>query len=206
MKIVNNKISLARGETAPYDVSVVNRETGVPYMLQKGINNPVIEFVVRPSVYSKEDDFVFKAYLFRTNDHLFETNEYVDYEYDLWIDDYAPSEKDKGKLFKRTVIINSNKKEIDFRYYDENQVNEEDGTHWIPYEFRINFTFPYEATSLMEAKTYLYEVTLFGGVLEDDVKDKLSPPEDGRSVFKKIDYKEPLLEATDFIVGGSLSE
>lgn len=213
MRIVNNVISIAKGETSTYDVSVIDKKTGVPFMLPKGIQNPAIEFIVRPSIYNRDDDFVFRAYLLRTSDHMFETDEVVNYNdpedvYEeettaQWDNDVKPVEGDEGKLFRRYKSDGS----CDFRYYDENQINEDDATHWIPYEFKINFTFPYEATSLMENKTYKYEVTLFGGVLKDSTqKDVLSPPGKGESIYSKIDFKKPLLEATDFVVGGSLSE
>lgn len=209
MRIVNNVISIAKGETSTYDVSVIDKKTGVPFILPKGIQNPAIEFIVRPSIYNRDDDFVFRAYLLRTSDHMFETDEVVDYndpEDEItaqWDDAVKPVEGDEGKLFRRYLSDGSS----DFRYYDENQINEDDATHWIPYEFKINFTFPYEATSLMENKTYKYEVTLFGGVLKDlTQEDVLSPPGEGESIYSKIDFKKPLLEATDFVVGGSLSE
>ena len=211
MRITNNVIYIAKGETGTYDVSVIDRKTGVPFILPKGINNPAIEFIVRPSIYNRDDDFVFRAYLMRTTDHRFETDEVVNYnEPDQetiaqWSDASKPVVGDEGKLFRRYLDDGS----CDFRYYDENQVyaDEYGTTHWIPYEFKINFTFPYEATSLMENKTYKYEVTLFGGVLKESAQgDVLSPPGKGESIYDKIDVKRPLLEATDFVVGGSLSE
>ena len=67
MRIVNNKIYIIRGETPTYNVTVKYRDSGVPYMLTEGdrakLVNPIIEFVVRPSIYSREDDYVFRFYI-----------------------------------------------------------------------------------------------------------------------------------------------
>lgn len=183
MKIINNKIYIAKGETPTYDVSVIDKQTEAPYMLPSGINNPVIEFIVRPSVYNRADDYVFRAYLDYSTHKKFETPELVEYTDNQWDDSNAPSSGDEEKLHFR--ITSDGIKE--YRYYENGA--------WVPYEFRISFMFPYEATSLMESKQYKYEVVLFGA-------DVLP----GNAGLTNISYKEPLLEATDFIVGGSLSE
>ena len=60
MRIVNNKIYIARGETATYDVSVKDNKTGAPFTIPSGYKNPVIEFIVRPSVYDREDGYGLK--------------------------------------------------------------------------------------------------------------------------------------------------
>jgi hypothetical protein len=110
----------------------------------------------------------------------------------LWVDGYVPSSDNLKRLFRRT-----NNGVSDYRYYDAAKTAD-DGTHWIPYEMSLTFRFPYEATSKMEAKVYQYEITLFGGINKQNAVANEIPI--------IIDYKRPLLEATDFTVGGTLSE
>ena len=40
MKITNNKIKIAKGETPTYDVAAIDKITGEPYILQSGIKHP----------------------------------------------------------------------------------------------------------------------------------------------------------------------
>ena len=136
MQIVNNKIYINRGETPTYDVAVFDKNTGTPFMIIKGINdeNPLLEFVVRPSVYSVKDDYVFKTYIDLGSVHVFDTDEIVEYTEAVWDDSVVPVDEDLNKLHRRTI-----EGVPDFAYYENEQ--------WIPYEFRITFMFPYEATS-----------------------------------------------------------
>lgn len=208
MQIINNKISIVKGETPTYDAAIIEVD-GSP--LRTVIPTPAsddyqyyIEFVVRPSIYDREDDFVYKSYHL-VDVHRFDEDVWVDYNEEfgyteeqnkagtvLWSDDDVPSESKKNLLFRRT-----NNKVTDYRYYDDT-TTAEDGTHWIPYEVRLIFKFPYEYTSNMEAKVYKYEIALFGGV---------SNPDHGiNEIPVTIDYKRPLLDATDFTVRGTLSE
>lgn len=183
-----------KGETPTYDVSVIDTETEKPFIIPSNVVNPVIEFIVRPSVYNREDDYAFRTYLDftthpRFDDSQYETGNYNELDTDdevFWDDSIQPKEADKNKLFERTVDGVK-----DYRYYKDGK--------WVPYEFRITFQFPYPATSKMESKQYKYEVTLFGA---DEVLY------DGDTIvgLTGITNKHPLLEATDFNVGGSLSE
>ena len=208
MQIINNKITIGKGETPTYDVAVIDKNTEAPYMLPKGIVNPVVEFIVRPSIYNRDDDFVFRTYLTDFNGtpwHKFDNQTLENYselwgtnpDEPVWKYDYVPSEDKKGRLYQ----LEKSSGEKEYRYYDESQTElDDDGieSHWIPYEFRICFKFPYEATSSMEAKQYKYEVTLFDATVTTDLE--------GNKKLTKIAHKEFLREATDFIVGGSLSE
>ena len=63
MKIVNNKIYIGRGETPTYHVYVIDEDSGAPFIVPVGVENPVLEFIVRPSIYDREDDYVFKTYI-----------------------------------------------------------------------------------------------------------------------------------------------
>lgn len=177
MKIINNKIYISKGETPTYTANVIDKETGAPLIISSGINNPLIQFIVRPSIYSREDDFVMKK------DMLYDVERFEqikDYEEDFWNDDIPG---DSNVLYR---------KGLDYKFYNS------ETEKWEPYSFEISFQFPYSDTSKMEPKTYKYEITLFGGSLKQSFGDKETPI--------NIDYKKPLLEATDFIVGGSLSE
>lgn len=207
VRIINNKIYIVRGETPTYDVSVKDKDTGAPYIIPSGIVSPIVEFVIRESVYAKENDFAFRAYLDYSNQHRFDSAEIADYNalYDsqatgsvIWDDDVVPPVEDENKLFRRTVL-----KQSDYRYWN--------GSAWTPYEFRITFQFPYQATSVMEPKTYQYEVALFDGTIsssEGNVipPNVLMPPASDTFSLTNISYKKPLLEASDFVVGGSPSE
>jgi hypothetical protein len=168
-------------------VSIIDRETGAPFMIVERINNPYVEFVVRPSIYSREEDYVFKTYINMFDKHKFQTTDIVDYNGSVWDNDNPPATGDEYKLHRRTVSGIS-----DYAYYD--YTNNE----WIEYTFRISFQFPYNSTSAMESKTYKYEVTLFGG--------NINASATGDQIPLIVDYKHPLLEASDFVVGGSLSE
>ena len=110
---------------------------------------------------------------------------YVNFE---WSDEVEPLEGNENCLhYKVTAGVR------EYRYYDDNKITDK----WTPYEFRISFQFPYEYTSIMENKTYKYEVVLIAGNSIEHEEDELPI---------NINYKEPLMEANDFIVGGSLSE
>lgn len=240
MQIINNKIFIARGETATYDVTVLDKNTGIPLQIINGVNdkNPIIEFVVKPSIYGGKDDYVFKAYIDKSDSHVFETDEVALYDADnlsFWDDEYLPHEGDEEKLHRRIYNkINyfayylydytsegtfSDREDYNGYYLklrDDRYVlintytrgivpgetvcySREDEGQWIPYEFRLTFMFPYETMAKLVAKTYKYEVTLLSGTS----KESLLLPDEIPII---VDYKKPILEATDFVVGGSLSE
>lgn len=183
MKIINNKIYIVQGETPTYTASVIDKDTGHPYMILNTTMTPVVEFIVRPSIYNRADDYVYRAYMMMNNIHQFETDEVVDYDQSVWED--APLTENLGKLHRRTLDgVN------DFAYWD--------GSKWVPYEFEVSFYFDYEAMKKLEAKTYKYDITLYYGNLKENYVEGENPVE--------IRDKKPLLEATDFVVGGSLSE
>lgn len=207
MKIVNNKITIGRGETPTYDVAVIDRDTGAPFMLPILPDNPdrkwIIEFIVRPSIYNRDDEYVFKALLLRTDKqfttNVIETYEYASEEQNIWDDNYdfkidgeGIEQQNRNALFRKETAKGSGV--WDYAYYEA-------GT-WVPYEFKINFMFPYEYTSKMESKTYKYEIVLFGGTSDNPIEDLVYDAE----LPLNIEYKKFLLNSTDFEVGGSLSE
>lgn len=202
MQIINDNITIVQGETPTHNRIVIDKETGAPYIISTGINNPYIEFTVRHSVYDKKNNYVFRAYLDCSNIKKFD--EIVDYDDELWIDE-VPA--DVSKLYRRDF-----EGVKDYRYWDSEKVYT-DGTHWHPYEFRITFTFPYAdgqikqgeehiekfgGTSTMEAKKYKYSITLIGGNKKDSFKHGECPI--------IIDYNKPLLTSADFVVEGTTNE
>ena len=205
MKIVNNKIHINKGETPTYNVAVIDRDTGAPFRLpilpDGKARQWIVEFIVRPSIYDREDDYVFKALLLR-NDKQFTTDKIETYNYtseadNIWDAQYSfidskGDAQDNTALFRKEV--EKGKGVWEYAYFENGE--------WKPYEFRINFMFPYQYTSVMEAKTYKYEIVLFGGVETskiDDISFDVDLP-------MTIEYKKFLLDSTDFVVGGSLSE
>ena len=196
MKIVNNKIYIGRGETPTYDVSVIDVDSGAPFIIPVGVKKPVIEFIVRPSIYDREDDYAFRTYIDVKNVRRFDSDvpvEYVDPD-DAWDNDNKPAEKDINKLFRLKI----DDKTYEYRYYDESLDDDGKDSRWVKYDFRITFQFPYHATRLMDSKTYKYEVVLFDAEIAED--------ETGSTYLKDIIFKKFLRNATDFIVDGSLSE
>lgn len=206
MKIVNNKIYINKGETPTYNVAVIDKDTGAPFrlpVLPDGEERQwIVEFIVRPSIYDREDDYVFKALLLR-NDKQFTTDKIETYNYtseadNIWDAQYSfidsqGDTQDNTALFRKEV--EKGKGIWEYRYFENGE--------WKPYEFRINFMFPYQYTSVMEAKTYKYEIVLFGGTGADEYDQNVSYDSDLPII---IEYKKFLLESTDFVVGGSLSE
>lgn len=205
MRIINNRIYIVRGETPTYDATIINEKNGSPYIITEKVINPTIEFVVRPSVYSRDDDFVFRAFIKLTNVHKFSSDEIVEYHGDgVWDNDITPLGGNENKLHRRAIQTNKGTK-YEYAYYD--------GGLWRGYELRLTFMFPYYITSVMEPKTYQYEITLHGGNLKQDVQPEdisLALERDPGTAYKDcpidITYKKPLLESTDFTVGGSSSE
>lgn len=206
MKIVNNKITINKGETPTYNVAVIDKDTGAPFrlpVLPDGKDRTwIVEFIVRPSIYNRDDDYVFKALLLRT-DREFTTDKLETYYYpsdaqNFWDDSYSfvdsyGNSQDRNALFRKETAKGSGVWE--YKYFD--------GSTWKNYEFRINFMFPYEYTSKMEAKTYKYEIVLFGGVPNNSIPNNVLY---GETLPIDIEYKKFLLESMDFEVGGSLSE
>lgn len=198
-RIVNDKIYLTRGETPTYNVRVINKETGAPFTISPHIKNPVVEFVVRPSVYSRESEFVFKAYLDFGDTPRFTNTTPVYVDVEEWEEVVAPETE--------VLYCNTHNGNKIYKYWN--------GSTWVDYDFRLLFQFPYWATSVMEPKTYAYQVTLLGGSLRTDsfnTGEELVD-EQGDIVGRAnsdlpivIDYNKPLLDPTDFIVGGSVSE
>ena len=126
MKIINNKIYIVQGETPAYKASVIDKDTGNPYMILKTDLFPVVEFIVRPSIYNREDDFVYKAYMEMDKVHQFETDEVIEYDQTVWQE--PPLTDNLGKLHYMTT---GGVRE--FKYWD--------GSKWVEYDFEIEFSF-----------------------------------------------------------------
>lgn len=200
MRIVNNRIYIARGETPTYSAAVIDKDTGAPLIVDAGMTDDhkrtmVIEFVVRDSAYSRDDDFKLRYYLMLEEDvtyHVFDDDVIKDYPgtptfpngTPVW-DNTPPSAGNENRLHRY-----SNRGDNFYCYYSNGS--------WKDYEFAFDVTFTYDETSVMEPKTYQYEIALLGG----DLKNAYEPHE---SPIKVI-YKKPLLGLTDFVVEGSISE
>lgn len=203
MRIVNNRIYIVRGETPTYTASVVDKDTGAPLIIDKGVfaddMTMLVEFVVRKSAYSRADDVALKYDLLLGRDinfHVFDDDvikpynaldanpRYVDGKF-VWDNSKQPLPGDENRLH-----VYSDNNEKFYLYYSEGE--------WKDYEFTINVTFQYKHTSVLESKTYQYEITLLGGTLKTYYEDWETPVDPV--------YKKPLLGLTDFIVEGSISE
>lgn len=195
-RIINNVIYIGAGETATYDVRVIDRSTGAPYILPvDNTNNVVISFVVRPSVYGKSADPVIKKYVILKEDLKLDTNIIYDYASTDWDDEYTfkggtqPAIK---AVYKRLLPDDSG---YEYRYYDPDAETDK----WKPYEFRLTFPFYHEDTIDLAPKQYKYEIALFAG-------PELTIVGDEKKSLKNFNYKEILQSHTDFIVEGTLSE
>jgi hypothetical protein len=208
MRIVNNRIYIARGETPTYSANVIDKDTGAPFIIDKSIamnkddnslRRVLIEFVVRDSAYDRGNNHRIRKHLILGRDvsyHLFDDIQIASYN-DLgyipefvdgkiiWDDNIKPKVGNENRLHRY-----DHDGESFYVYYN--------GSKWVDYEFGFNVTFTYDETSVMEPKTYQYEITLFTGNQKDDV----GPGE----IPITIEYKKPLLGLTDFIVEGSISE
>lgn len=207
MRIVNNKIYIIKGETPTYTASVIDKDTGAPLIIDKGlvddtnVKSLVIEFIVRKSAYSRENDYALKYNLLLGRDvtyHVFDDSKiasYNDLGYEpsvdeetnaiIWNNNAVPKDGDENRLHRYT-----DNGDNFYCYYDNGA--------WKDYEFTFNVTFAYRDTSVLEPKVYQYEIALLGGTLK-------SSPAVGETILN-IYYKKPLLGLTDFIVEGSISE
>lgn len=202
MRIVNNKIYIARGETPTYSASIIDKDTGAPLIIDKGlyaddkgVSTLILEFVVRDSVYSRDDDFRIKYNLLIEQSpyfHLFDGTDILSYNSisggynEEWLDSVTPEPGYENYLYRRTDLEEDNY----YAYYDNGK--------WVEYSFDFDVTFRHAETSVMEPKTYKYQVTLLGGTLKDE-------PKPGETIVNVV-YFKPILDLTDFIVEGSISE
>ena len=181
MKIINDNIYIGRGETATYDVDVIDNKTGYPYTIP-GLVNPFIEFSVKKSPFDKEA--VFRQYI-----------------------DMSSLKNIEGWDGVRTYTTGMSAAEatqnVLYRYQAEgvytNKYYYSDGTNWIEYKFNITFQFPYDKVSKFEVKTYKYQIHILDGTTNMSGNTDESP-------FTAITYCVPLNDPHDFTVGGSLSE
>lgn len=190
MRIVNHKISIVRGETPLYKASLKLADDTPYFFLIADQNRYAVEFVIRPSIYSKDNDFIFRRYLLIPDTiKKFASNLVVDLPEGLWEDDVGPIAGAEDSLHRMKVGGL-----YEYAYHD--------GTDWIPYNFPIQIQFPYSETSKFEPKTYFYEINIVGGALKTGpIEVGEIPVEDEPiGVFRKI----PVLTAREFRVEGSI--
>ena len=95
-RIINSKVYITRGETATYNVAVID-ETGVPFRIESTINNPYVQFVVGNNINDPKSEIV--KYLER-DDKKFTTLDVADYPYSTW--STPPLTGDEEKLHRKT--------------------------------------------------------------------------------------------------------
>ena len=196
-RIINNVIYIGAGETATYDVRVIDRSTGEPYVLPVGLGKALVSFVVKSSVYGKTADSVMKKYIWLDDSLLLDDSVIYDYKDDSWNDNYEFNGGTQPMVKAVYRKLSSDGERYEYRYYDPTA--EED--KWQPYDFRLVFPFYHEDTINLVPKQYKYEVTLFAG---ENIQ--VSDDGEGKKSLKNFNYKEILQSHTDFIVEGTLSE
>ena len=216
-KIVNNNISITRGETATYNVKVIDKTTGAPFILTQ-LSKAIISFGVRRSDYIK-DGFAIKKYLWLCglNEDLTNKPEQLDcediikldttiiYEYNskdtAWSADYnfigadgSKQPNDIKALFKYKLSDGT------WQYKANIPTLNNEGAYtpnWVDYSFIIKFPFLYTDTSTLSPKSYKYSMTIYGG---NDLTI-----EAGKIKEDTISYKKPLVDA-NFIVEADINE
>ena len=216
-KIVNNNISITRGETATYNVKVIDKTTGAPFILPK-LSKAIISFGVRRSDYIK-DGFAIKKYLWLCglNEDITNKPEQLDcediikldttiiYEYNskdtAWSADYnfigadgLKQPNDIKALFKYKLSDGTWQYKANIPTLDAGGAYK---PNWVDYSFTIKFPFLYTDTSTLSPKSYKYSMTIYGG-------NELTI-EDGKIKEDTISYKKPLVDA-NFIVEADINE
>lgn len=224
-KIVNNNISITRGETATYNVKVIDKITGAPFILPPSIDVPtdvsdttelskfVIVFSVRRSDYIK-DGYAIKKILWLcgvddvtnlppeqykcTDVILLEDSKIYNYLDATWDPNYFG--ESGTRLDPETGEYQHNSIKACYRKKLPDGTYEYkywNETEWIPYSFTIRFPFLYNDTATLSPKSYKYSMTIYGG-------NNLTI-EDGKILENTIDYKKPLVDA-NFIVEADINE
>lgn len=187
-KIVNNNIHITRGETATYNVRLIDKTTGAPFILPKtDANNFVVIFSVRRSDYIK-DGYAIKKTISLSDNIILDTTEIGDYigGTSEWTNENAPTDKTTKKLYKRWLTTGG----YDYKYWD--------GTDYKDYSFEITFPFSYNDTAALSPKSYKYAMTIYGG-------NNLIINDDHTLDTTTITYKKPLVDA-QFIVEADINE
>lgn len=210
-KIVNNNISITRGETATYNVKLIDKTTGAPFILPQ-LKRAIVSFGVRRSDYIK-DGFAIKKHLWLCglDEDISDKTEELDCTGQVKLDTttiytYDPNDTPWSSSydFKNTELGEtqpSDKKAL-FRYkltdgtYEYKYWNPTTKT-WSKYSFEIIFPFLYQDTATLSPKSYKYSMTIYGGNNLEIV--------DGKINESTIDYKKPLVDA-NFIVEADINE
>lgn len=183
MRIVNHKISIAQGETPLYTFSVKYSD-GSPYVLTSSdVNTYAIEFVIRPTIYSKGLEYIFRRYI-PVDIHRFDSTTIVTYAEADWNDLIGPSAGNENLLHK--CLVGG---VYEYAYF-ANGV-------WNDYDFIVSIQFPYAETKNFEPKPYLYEINLLGGTA-------IVPTPVVTSCPVTVSRKVVILSPKEFKVEGSL--
>lgn len=226
-KIVNNNILITRGETATYNVKLIDKATGAPFILPPSVYDPseedntheiskfVIVFGVRRSDYIK-DGYAVKKILWLcgiddvtnlpeeqykcTDVILLDDTKIYNYLDDIWDPDYFG---DSGeRLDPDTLDVQLKTRNVCYRKKLTDGAYEyrywnTETNTWTPYSFTIRFPFLYSDTAALSPKSYKYAMTIYGGNNLEIVDGKLNE--------NTIDYKKPLVDA-QFIVEADINE
>jgi hypothetical protein len=220
---VNNNIHITRGETATYDVKLIDKATGAPFILPtthwvdgtevdtNTTHKFVLMFGVRRSDYVK-DGYAIRKFLWlcgsdsdisdkpeyiKCNDIvLLDDTEIEEYKDTIWLDSNPPKDLTRKILYKRKLDTGG----YDYRYWnaDSAYTDSTGTTHWTPYSFTIRFPFFYSDTATLSPKSYKYAMTIYGG-------STLSFDENNKIDERTITYKKPLVDA-QFIVEADINE
>ena len=223
-KIVNNNITITRGETATYNVKVIDKATGAPFILPKTVEgngtSEILKFIgvfrVRRSDYIKDESAI-KKYLWlcpigeevpetvvKCNDiALLDDTRIFTYLEPDWDDNYFDME------YESTPVVHIDPE------YQEQQIKRKqcykrdlggglweykwfntDENKWVDYTFTIKFPFLYKDTADLAPKGYKYAIAIYGGNDLEIVDDKMTGT---------IDYKKPLVDGT-FTVEADINE
>lgn len=175
MRIVNDNIEILRGETATYDVNVIDNKKGYPYSVS-GMSHPYVEFLIKKNVDDKE--YMFKRYLDKSSVKNIEA-----FEESAVIENIEDPQVTNNKIYYVT--------DLQGYWY-------KDAQGWHEYNFNITFQFPYDVISKFDSKTYKYQINVLDGTLKTGVLDSSENP------YESISFCDPILKPHDFIVGGSL--
>lgn len=173
MKIVNHKISMMRGETPTYSANIKMAED-IPYIIleiEDVVKQPffVVEFVIRPTIYSKGDDFLFRRYIQvqaqLNNDDLVDIPRFKSRTVRDRVGnpdwDSVQTGEVEGYLYRQKIG-----NIYEYRYLL--------GRVWQQYDFKVGVVFPYEETKDFEPKIYWYEINLLSGELLNPVPTSMT--------------------------------
>lgn len=203
MRVVNNKITIGRGETSDYTLNVKYYQDGNPYTLKGSSDVDFIAvFTVKENTNSTTTSTAPIIIELRTNGN----GDYPVFEEEFIYNDtlkHLDLSDDANKALATEdrlgqIFIDSEKTANDtviHKYYYV--INSQDGYSWKELKpFVLKFKLSYDVTSILEPKRYVYDVNILWGNWKE-----------GEHVLDNFNIagKQILISPTDFIVEASLS-